>query len=54
MAPPSRHTDWVCSEGHEWYSYSTVPAETCPYGRCGGVVRAVRGLLAKKKDVTKA
>jgi len=48
MAGPSRATEYRCDQGHEWYSYSTTPATRCPYGGCNGVVRAVRGFLAKK------
>lgn len=48
MAVTSRCTDYRCSEGHDWYSYSTVPVTVCPYPRCNGVVTAVRGWLVKQ------
>ncbi len=48
MAVRSRHTDWVCSEGHEWYSWSKQPSTRCPYPKCDGIVTAVRGWLVKQ------
>lgn len=50
MARPTRSTDYRCSEGHEFYSYSPTALAACPYPRCDGVVVAVKGALAKKKE----
>ena len=31
MARPTRSTDYRCSEGHEFYSYSPTALAACPY-----------------------
>ena len=49
----TRDTTWLCSAGHEFYSYSTTALTHCYYPRCDGTVRAVKGLLAPKKGAVK-
>lgn len=46
----SRLTEYKCDQGHDFYSYSPTLLRECAFGRCGGVVRAVKGWLAPKKN----